>query len=166
MLHLRLVVTAELARPVLDHLVAAPGVAHVAILLDASAKPTGHVVLCDVVREAGNEVVEWLQRQGIHHSGAIIVESLEAVVSDAAAAAEADAPGQSADALIWEELDARARDDSALTTSFLRRARLDAMGPVTRGPPSSPSKPTCYKNATRSDEESDICEACWRLCST
>ncbi len=119
MLHLRLVVASELASSVVDHLVAAPGVAHVALIPGASAKPAGHIVLCDVAREAGNEVVEWLQRQGVHHNGAITVEALDTVVSDAAARAEADAPGQSADSLVWEELEARARGDSVLTMSFL-----------------------------------------------
>jgi uncharacterized hydrophobic protein (TIGR00271 family) len=119
MVHLRLIVVPGLAATVLDRLLATPGVAHVALLRDASAKPPGDVVLCDVVREAANGVIEWLQGQGVHHSGAITVEALEAVVSDEAAQAETRAPGQAADALIWEELEARARDDSVLTASFM-----------------------------------------------
>jgi uncharacterized hydrophobic protein (TIGR00271 family) len=119
MLHLRVIVLPALADAVLDRLLADPGVAHVVVLRDASAKPPGHVVLCDVVRESANGVIEWLQDQGVHRSGAITVESLEAVVSDEAARAEARAPGRAADALIWEELEARARDDAILTTSFL-----------------------------------------------
>jgi uncharacterized hydrophobic protein (TIGR00271 family) len=119
MLHLRLMVAAELALPVVDGLRQTAGVAHVAHLPGVSAAPPGDVVLCDVVREAANDVIEWLQAQGVHHSGAITVEALEAVVSDAAAAAEAAAPGEGSDALIWEELEARARDDGRLTVSFL-----------------------------------------------
>ncbi len=55
----------------------------------------------------------------MHHGGAITVEALEAVVSDAAAVAEKEAPGQGGDALIWEEVEARAREDACLTASFL-----------------------------------------------
>jgi uncharacterized hydrophobic protein (TIGR00271 family) len=81
--------------------------------------PTGELVLCDVVREAGNGVIEWLQEMNVHHRGAITVETIDAVVSDAAAAAEAQSPGYAGDALEWEEIEARARDDAALTTSYL-----------------------------------------------
>jgi uncharacterized hydrophobic protein (TIGR00271 family) len=119
MIHLRLIVMPSLGARVLEELLAHPGVAHVAILRGASAKPPGDVVMCEVVRESANDVIEWLQDQGVHRSGAIVVESLEAVVSDEAARAEVRAPGQAADALIWEEIEARARDDGLLTTSFL-----------------------------------------------
>jgi uncharacterized hydrophobic protein (TIGR00271 family) len=119
MIHLRLIVPSDLASSVLAHLLTTPGVAHVVHLPDASATPPGHLVLCDVAREAANDVIEWLQGHGVHHRGAITVEAIEAVISDAAAKAEADAPGHADDALIWEELEARARNDSVLTASFL-----------------------------------------------
>ena len=119
MVHLRLIVPSDVAPRVLDHLVDHPGVAHVAQLSAATTSPPGQVVLCDVVREAANEVIEWLQDAGVHRGGAISVEAPEAVVSDAAAAAEMGVPGHGADALVWEELDARARTDSCLTPSFL-----------------------------------------------
>ncbi len=119
MLHLRLIVAAELARPVVDGLRQMPGVAHIVHIPDVDASPPGHLVLCDVVREAANDTIEWLQRQGVHHGGSIAVEGLEAVVSDAAAVAEAAAPGAGSDALIWEELESRARDDGQLTVSFV-----------------------------------------------
>ena len=76
-------------------------------------------MLCDVAREAANEVIEWLQGLDLHRRGAITVELVEATVSDAAAAAEAQAPGHGADALVWEELESRARAESELTASFL-----------------------------------------------
>ena len=119
MLHLRLIVAADLAPRVVDRLRQTPGVAHLVHLPDVSSSPPGHVLLCDVAREAANDVIEWLQQEGVHHSGAITVEALDAVVSDAAAAAEAAAPGQGTDALVWEELESRARDDGRLTVSFL-----------------------------------------------
>ena len=76
-------------------------------------------MLCDVAREAANDVVEWLQEHGVHRDGAIVIEAIEVVVSDAAAAAEIASPGVGGDALVWEELEARARDDATLTASFL-----------------------------------------------
>ena len=119
MVHLRLIVPFEVAPRVLDHLTGHPGVAHVVHLPALATSPPGEVVLCDVVREAANDVIEWLQDEGVHRGGAISVVALEAVVSDAAADAERKAPGHGADALVWEELDARARGDSCVTPSFL-----------------------------------------------
>ena len=119
MLHLRLIVPTHLVPDVLDRLRAAPGVAHLVHVPQASTVPPGELILCDVVREAVNELVEWLQEKGVHHSGAIVVEALETVVSDAAAAAEERAPGYGADALVWEELEFRAREEATLTPSFL-----------------------------------------------
>lgn len=118
MVHLRLIVARELVALVLDHLRTRPGVAHVLHLPGAAVAPTGDLVLCDVAREAANEVIEWLQRQGVHHSGAISFDGAVTVVSDAAARAEAKAPGQGGDALIWEQLEAQARSDSVPTSSF------------------------------------------------
>lgn len=118
MIHLRLIVAGQLAAPVLEHLRTLPGVTHVVHLPDAAMAPTGDLVLCDVAREAANEVIEWLQRQGVHHSGAISVEAGVTVVSDAAARADAEAPGEGGNALIWEQLEAQARSDSVPTTSF------------------------------------------------
>jgi uncharacterized hydrophobic protein (TIGR00271 family) len=97
----------------------ADGVAHVARLPGAALAPPGDVILCDVVREAANSVIEWLQDEEVHHHGAICVEGVDAVVSDAAAAAEAQAAGLAADALVWEEIEARARDDAQLSVSFV-----------------------------------------------
>jgi len=118
-LHLRLIVPAHLVTDVLQELTATTGVVHVVHYACAVTRPSGELVSCDVVREAANDVVESLQRRGLHHDGAITLELLDTVVSDAAAAAEAATPGAGGDALVWEELESRARDDAALTASFL-----------------------------------------------
>ena len=118
MVHLRLIVAHELTAPVLDHLHTRPGVAHVLHLPGAAVAPAGDLVLCDVAREAANEVVEWLQRLGVHRSGAISVDASSTIVSDAAARADAEAPGEGGDAFIWEQIEAQARTDSVPTVSF------------------------------------------------
>jgi uncharacterized hydrophobic protein (TIGR00271 family) len=117
-IHLRLIVASDLAAPVLDYLHSRSGVAHVLRVPNAAIEPAGDLVLCDVAREGANEVVEWLQRLGVHHSGAISVDTGVVVVSDAAEVADAQAPGEGGDALIWEQLEAQARSDSVPTTSF------------------------------------------------
>jgi uncharacterized hydrophobic protein (TIGR00271 family) len=119
MIHLRLIVPADIAAATVERLRATSGVAHLAHVPGAAVSPSGDLVLCDVAREAANDVIEWLQDRDIHHRGAITVEALEAVVSDAAAAADESAPGRAADSLIWEEIEDKARSDGALSTSFI-----------------------------------------------
>lgn len=118
-LHLRLIVPVDLVDQIVQELQATEGVAHLIRVPTTTSTPDGVLVLCDVVREAGNGVIEWLQEMNVHHRGAITVETLDTVVSDAAAAAEARAPGHAADALVWEEIEDRARDDATLTASYL-----------------------------------------------
>lgn len=119
MLHLRVTVAAERAAAVRDALAVRPGVAHLAHVPGASVVPAGDLVLCDVARESANGIVEWLQDLGVHHDGAISIELVDTVISDAAAEAEAAAPGFGSDSLVWENLEARARDDAVPTPSLL-----------------------------------------------
>jgi uncharacterized hydrophobic protein (TIGR00271 family) len=127
MLHVRLIVPPERTASVVERLSATPGVVHIVQMSASTTRPEGDVVLCDVAREATNDLVEWLQDQGVHHRGAITVETLETVVSDAAAVAEAVAPGHGADALVWEEMEARTRPEAVLTVSFLTFMAIAAM---------------------------------------
>jgi uncharacterized hydrophobic protein (TIGR00271 family) len=117
--HLRLIIPPDLADDVLAELEASSGAVHIVEYASAADRPGGRLVSCEVVREAANDLVEALQRRGVHRAGAITLEQLETVVSDAAARAEEVTPGAGGDALVWEELEVRARDDSALTASFL-----------------------------------------------
>jgi uncharacterized hydrophobic protein (TIGR00271 family) len=119
MIGLRLTVPVELVDRVVTYLAEAPGVAHVARLQGACVQPPGDLVLCDVVRESANEVIESLQDMGVHRQGSITVEAIDVAISDAAATAEAAAPGHGEDALVWEEVEAQARTGARLTVSFL-----------------------------------------------
>jgi uncharacterized hydrophobic protein (TIGR00271 family) len=118
-LHLRLIVPYHLTIIVVDGLTSTPGVAHIIQGAGSATRPDGDVVECDVVREAANGVVEWLQGHGVHHDGAISVQAVEATVSDAATEAAALAPGEGGDALVWQELEGRVRSEAVLTVSFL-----------------------------------------------
>lgn len=119
MLHLRLIVPEVEVGAIVAHLHETAGVAHVITGAGTSTQPTGELVLCDVAREAANDLVEWLQEQGVHERGAISIETVDASVSSTADAAEAAAPGQGGDALVWQELVSRIRQESVLTVSFL-----------------------------------------------
>ena len=51
--------------------------------------------------------------------GAIVVERLDIILSAAAERAERDAPGEGADALIWEELEQNAGEETRLSVTYL-----------------------------------------------
>ena len=51
--------------------------------------------------------------------GAIVVERLNVILSAAAERAERDAPGEGADALIWEELEKNAGEETRLSVTYL-----------------------------------------------
>lgn len=119
MVHLRLIVEPTLEAVVLEELRGTVGVAHIVHVAGAECTPRGALILCDVAREAANDLVERLQRLGVHHRGAIALSDSHTIVSDAAARADELAPGLGADAIIWEGLEARARDESQLSISFL-----------------------------------------------
>lgn len=119
MLRLRLIVPPDDLSKVLDRLASNPGVVHLVVSDDTSVRPDGRVVTCEVAREALNDLVEQLQDDGLHHHGAILVERIDTVISDAAAEAEDEVPGHGSDALVWEELEEAVREGGALTPSFL-----------------------------------------------
>jgi uncharacterized hydrophobic protein (TIGR00271 family) len=118
-LHLRITCPAEVTEAVLDTLRRDRGVVHLTVLRGAAVGPPGDLVQADVVREAADEVLAQLCALGIDHIGAITLESLDTVLSDAADAAAVAAPGDPADAVVWDELIARTGDDSRLTLTFL-----------------------------------------------
>ena len=119
MVHLRVIIPAELCSPLLERLRGVAGVAHLVHLVGASVLPAGDVLLVDVSREAANGVIEELQRLGVHLDGAITIEESTSVISDAAERADRLAPGEGSDALVWEQLEARARAEQDATPSFL-----------------------------------------------
>jgi uncharacterized hydrophobic protein (TIGR00271 family) len=72
-----------------------------------------------LARECADRVLVELTEMGIDHVGAITLEAIDTALSDAADAAEEAVPGDSADALVWDELISRTGEDSRLTASFL-----------------------------------------------
>ncbi|MGV9798686.1 DUF389 domain-containing protein [Mycobacterium sp. NPDC003449] len=138
MLHLRLIAPADLRGPILNVLEREPGVAHIVIHPGAAIEPAGDEITADVAREAVNDVVERLKSLDLHHDGAITLESLDTVLSSAAYHAEDEADGDAADAVIWDELVARTREESHLNVTFVLflciACLLASVGVVTDSP--------------------------------
>ncbi len=98
---------------------AAPGAHHLAVLPGAGVDPPGDLVLCDLAREGANHVIRSLRRLELDDVGAIVVEDVLFSISTSAATAERDAPGLTGDAVVWEEVESRMRDEQALSASFI-----------------------------------------------
>ncbi len=138
MLHLRVTCPAEVTDAVLDKLRNDAGAVHLTVVRGAAVDPPGDLVEADVARETADEVLAALSALGVDHTGGITVEPVDTVLSDAADAAERAAPGDPADAVVWDELIARTGDDSRLTFTFLAfltlACLLAVIGVVTNSP--------------------------------
>src|SRR3954451_15784922 len=119
MIHLRILVPANLAERVLDMLCAAPAVSSVVHLRGAARKPDGDVILCDVAREDASIILGALKELDVHHLGSIAVEEVDTAISDVAVAAEKAASGLPSDAVVWEEVEQRTSEDTELGGAFL-----------------------------------------------
>ncbi|MFD9494045.1 DUF389 domain-containing protein [Streptomyces sp. NPDC060005] len=119
MLHLRLITPADRTDDVVRLIEATVGTAHVVVLPGAARNPAGDVVLCDVAREAGDELIGGLRDLGIDHTGSIAVEDIDLSLSKRADKAEADAPGEGADAVLWEHLEEATHEESTLSVTYV-----------------------------------------------
>lgn len=127
MLHLRLRVPSELTDEVTGLLRTDETVVNLAVLPHAYVKPDGCLVLADVTRESAQGVIRGLRDLGLHHSGAIALSENDVVLSDAATAAEKAAPGSPIDAVVWDLIEDRTRDDIRLSWAFLAFLTLATM---------------------------------------
>ena len=119
MLHVRVVSPAHRTEAVLVALGTVPHVVNLVVIPGAARRPVGDVVMLDVPPELANEVVALLRARGVDREGSISIERHGTVLSTAADAAAAAAPGSSSEAVIWAEVEARSRDEIELTVSFV-----------------------------------------------
>lgn len=138
MLHLRALCPPEQTDAVLDVLRGHRGVTHIVVLRGVAVQPEGDVVEATVAREAADEVVEQICALGVDHSGGVTLEQLDTALSDSADEARVAAPGEEADAVVWQELVARTGEESRLNVTFLAflvfATLLAAVGVITDSP--------------------------------
>ncbi len=118
-LHLRLITPADRTDEVVALLERTVGTAHLVVLAGAARDPAGDVVLCDVAREAADGIVTELRAQGIDRCGAISLQDTALTLSLRAEEAEREAPGDSADAVVWDELVEATQEESTLSATYL-----------------------------------------------
>ena len=118
MLHLRILVPADLSPPVEALLLGEPGAVHVSVVVGASRDPAGDLIEADVVRAALGPIMSRLEDLRVPDRGSISFVELGDVRSRASATA-AVAEGHFGEELIsWGEVAARTRDDTAFTWAY------------------------------------------------
>ncbi len=118
-LRLRIATTSELSTAVQDVLRADAAVSSLAVLRGVSVLPDGDVILADVAREGANQLLDGLRDLGVHESGTIQVEPVQAWLSRRGFDAERRTPGSSADSVVWVDVTQRAYEDSELNWTYL-----------------------------------------------
>lgn len=119
MLHVRVVVPAELTDEVLAVFRDDPAVSALTLLRGAAVDPEGDVVTADVAREAGNEVVDRLDALGVPEVGSVHVHQVSTWVSRRGYDADRATPGASADAVVWAEVTQRAYEETEVNWTYL-----------------------------------------------
>jgi uncharacterized hydrophobic protein (TIGR00271 family) len=126
-LHLRLITPADLTAEVVGLIERTIGTAHLAVVAGAARDPQGDLVMCDVAREAGDELINGLQSLGIDDCGSIAVDHIGLSLSKYADKAEDEAPGEGADAVLWEHLADATHEESTLSVTYIAFLTLATM---------------------------------------
>ena len=127
MLHLRLITPSDRTDDVIRLIEKTVGTTHLCVMQGAARNPAGDVVTCDVAREAGDELLQELREFGLDRSGSIAVENIDLSLSSRADRAEDDAPGEAADAVLWEHLENATHEESTLSVTYVAFITLATM---------------------------------------
>ncbi|SED03310.1 DUF389 domain-containing protein [Streptomyces sp. PAN_FS17] len=127
MLHLRLITPSDKTDDVVRLIENTIGTTHLVVLPGAARNPSGDVITCDVAREAGDELLSRLQELDLDKQGSIAVENIDLSLSERADKAEAEAPGEGADAVLWEHLTEATHEESTLSVTYLAFITLATM---------------------------------------
>jgi uncharacterized hydrophobic protein (TIGR00271 family) len=93
-------------------------VTNIILLGGAGHQPEGDLILADVAREAASEVLAELRDIGLEEHGSIAVETVDLSLSRVSQVAKDLAPGEGIDAVVWEELQARTREEASLSGAY------------------------------------------------
>jgi uncharacterized hydrophobic protein (TIGR00271 family) len=118
-IHLRIIARGGKTDGVLELLEGSDSVSNVALLAGAARKPPGDVILADVAREDASVVISDLKELGVARDGAITLEEIDSQISEHAERAVEHAKGAPADAVVWEEVEARTNENVELSGTFV-----------------------------------------------
>jgi len=127
MLHLRLITPSDQTDDVVRLIERTVGTTHLVVVQGAARNPAGDVVMCDVAREAGDELIGALRALDLDKTGSIAVENIDLSISKRADKAEDEAPGEGADAVLWEHLADATHEESTLSVTYVAFITLATM---------------------------------------
>ncbi|MFE7134797.1 DUF389 domain-containing protein [Streptomyces sp. NPDC057638] len=127
MLHLRVITPPDRTAQVVALMEQSVGTAHLVVLPGAAHDPRGDLVQCDVAREAADELITALRALRLDEDGAITVDTLDLCLSRRAERAEEEAPGEGADAVLWEQLADATHEESTLSVTYIAFMSLATM---------------------------------------
>ncbi len=127
MLHLRLITPSGQTEDAVRLIEKTVGTTHLCVLTGAARDPAGDVILCDVARESADDLLSGLKNLSLDTTGSIAVENVDLSLSDRADRAEKEAPGESADAVLWEQLTEATHEESTLSVTYLAFLTLATM---------------------------------------
>ncbi|MDV9188266.1 DUF389 domain-containing protein [Streptomyces sp. SR27] len=127
MLHLRMIVPPERTTSAIALIESTVGTTHLVVLPGVARDPHGDVVMCDMARESADELLHGLRDMKIDQDGSIAVDGIDLSMSTRADKAEREAPGEGADAVIWEQLAEATHEESTLSFTYLSFMGLATM---------------------------------------
>ncbi|MER6098719.1 DUF389 domain-containing protein [Streptomyces sp. NPDC001728] len=127
MLHLRMIVPPDRTTSAIALIESTVGTTHLVVLPGVARDPHGDVVMCDTAREAADELLHGLREMRIDQDGSIAVDGIDLSMSTRADTAEREAPGEGADAVIWEQLAEATHEESTLSFTYLSFMGLATM---------------------------------------
>lgn len=118
-MHLRVVSPPDRTEALLTVLQSVPHLVNLVVLPGAGRQPEGDLLMLDVPNESANQVIALLRARGADRVGSITIERSGTMLSSSGRSAVARAPGSPSETVVWSEVEARSRDDSELTVSFV-----------------------------------------------
>jgi uncharacterized hydrophobic protein (TIGR00271 family) len=109
LIHIRAVSPTDVTPRLVESLDANDGVVNLVVLEGAARNPDGDSVQFDVIAAEANRVLDELHRLEVDRLGSIMIENVDASISEIAVQAERREPRKASSAPIWEEAEARIR---------------------------------------------------------
>lgn len=135
MIHFRVVCPVGCSDELVGELERDATVINLVRLPGAARRPDGDLFLFDVAPESGNRIIDLLRGMDVDRDGSIAVERIDTSLSEAARLAEVMAPGNSGEAVLWEDVEARSREESGVSPTYVAlmivAALIAAVGIVT-----------------------------------
>lgn len=119
MLHLRLIVPADRTEEVLHLVGHTVGTTHLVVLPGAGPQSAGRRGDVRCGARGGRRSDRRAAPTGIDRTGSITVENTDLTLSAHADKAEAEAPGEGSDAVLWEELTRATDEESTFSVSYV-----------------------------------------------